>query len=191
MKAPVLKTVRPARVSGVRIPPPPPASLAFSLSRWRSARKLDFAAQNARISHGQTSNVWVKRTAGLAICLYFSEARSGSGVSQAKLHHRFALTAHRQPVSPFSLSVSFCLRRAETLDSWCFLAHRHDQGSGLGRLGGRPESGGGWDHGGELEQVNPVCDAENVSTTDPDSILATKGDGSASEALREETGRNR
>jgi hypothetical protein len=33
--------------------------------------------------------------------LYFSEARSGSGVSQAKLNHRFALTAHRQPVSPF------------------------------------------------------------------------------------------
>ena len=111
MKAPVLKTVRPARVSGVRIPPPPPASLAFSLSRWRSARKLDFAAQNARISHGQTSNVWVKRTAGLAICLYFSEARSGSGVSQAKLHHRFALTAHRQPVSPF-LSLGVVLLKA-------------------------------------------------------------------------------
>ena len=36
-----------------------------------------------------------------------------------------------------------------------------------------------------------MCDAENVSTTDRDAILATKGDGSASEALREETGRNR
>src|ERR1700680_774227 len=91
-----------ARSSGetqlrVRIQSSPPASLAFSLSRWRSARKLDFAAQNARISHGQTSNVCLKRTAGLAICLYFSEAGSGSAVSQAKLNHRFALT---DPAAP-------------------------------------------------------------------------------------------
>jgi hypothetical protein len=77
---------------------PPPASLAFSLSRCRCGRKLHFAAQNARISRGQTSNVCLKRTAGLAMCLYFSEAGSGSGDSQAKLNHRFALTALRQPV---------------------------------------------------------------------------------------------
>src|SRR5712691_11107698 len=31
----------------------------------------------------------------------------------------------------------------------------------------------------ELEQVNPVSDAEMVSTTDPDAILATKGGGTA------------
>ena len=31
----------------------------------------------------------------------------------------------------------------------------------------------------ELEQVNPVSDAEKVSTTDPDAILATKGGGTA------------
>ena len=76
----------------VRIQSSPPASLTFSLSRWRSARKLDFAAQSARISHGQASNSCLKRRAGLAICSYFSEAGSGSGVSQAKLNHRFALT---------------------------------------------------------------------------------------------------
>ncbi len=34
----------------------------------------------------------------------------------------------------------------------------------------------------ELEQVNPVCDAEKVSTTDPDAILATKGGGTATMA---------
>jgi hypothetical protein len=92
-----------ARLSGetqlrVRIQSSPPFSLAFSLSQWRSARKLHFAAQNARISRGQTSNVCLKRTAGLAMCLYFSEAGSGSGDSQAKLNRRFALTALRQPV---------------------------------------------------------------------------------------------
>lgn len=31
----------------------------------------------------------------------------------------------------------------------------------------------------ELEQVNPVCDAEMISTTDPDAILTTKGGGTA------------
>ena len=31
----------------------------------------------------------------------------------------------------------------------------------------------------ELEEVNPVSDAEMVSTTDPDAILATKGGGTA------------
>ena len=102
------------RISGetqprVRIQSSPPASLAFSLSRCRCGRKLHFAAQNARISHGQTSNVCLKPTAGLAICSYFSEAGSGSGVSQANLNHRFALTALRQSV----LGVAFSLRGAE------------------------------------------------------------------------------
>ena len=32
----------------------------------------------------------------------------------------------------------------------------------------------------ELEQVNPVSDAEMVSTTDPDAVLATKGGGTIS-----------
>ena len=41
----------------------------------------------------QTSSVCLKRTVGLAICLCFSEAGSGSGVSQTKLNHRFELTA--------------------------------------------------------------------------------------------------
>jgi len=40
------------------------------LSRWHSARKLDFVAHN-------------------------TQAGSGSGVSQANLNHRFALTALR------------------------------------------------------------------------------------------------
>src|SRR5467141_4163837 len=31
----------------------------------------------------------------------------------------------------------------------------------------------------ELEQVNPVSDAEMISTTDPDAILTTKGGGTA------------
>jgi hypothetical protein len=52
-----------------RIQSSPSSSLAFFLSRWRSAQKLDCAAQNARISHGQTSNVCLKRTTGLAISL--------------------------------------------------------------------------------------------------------------------------
>src|ERR1700693_1415515 len=82
----------------VRIQSSPPTSLAFFLSRWRFTRKLDFAAQNARISHGQTSNVCLKGTARLAICLYFSEAGSASGVPQAKFNHRFVLTALRQSV---------------------------------------------------------------------------------------------
>ena len=34
----------------------------------------------------------------------------------------------------------------------------------------------------ELEQVNPVSDAEKISTTDPDAILATKGGGTATMA---------
>jgi hypothetical protein len=102
----------------VRIQSSPPASPAFSLSQWRSARKLHFAAQNARISRGQTSNVCLKRTAGLAICSYFSEAGSGSGVSQTNLNHRFALTALRQSV----LGFAFSLRGAEI---WRVLSFRY------------------------------------------------------------------
>ena len=45
----------------------------------------------------QTSNVCLKRTAGLAIYSYFSDAGWGSGVSQAKLNYRFALT---DPAAP-------------------------------------------------------------------------------------------
>jgi hypothetical protein len=43
----VLKTVRPERVSGVRIPPPPPCSLAVSLPRSYLLSNINFAAQNA------------------------------------------------------------------------------------------------------------------------------------------------
>jgi hypothetical protein len=45
----VLKTVRPERVSGVRIPPPPPFSLALSLSRSYFVQNINFAAHNANV----------------------------------------------------------------------------------------------------------------------------------------------
>ena len=61
LKPAVLKTVRPERVSGVRIPPPPPRSLAFSLSQFRFARKAQFAAYNGRISQLRTASVAAKR----------------------------------------------------------------------------------------------------------------------------------
>src|ERR1700744_6646625 len=40
----VLKTVRPERVSWVRIPPPPPASHAVSLGSFFSSEEYEFAA---------------------------------------------------------------------------------------------------------------------------------------------------
>ena len=45
LKPAVLKTVRPERVSGVRIPPPPPVSLRVSLSGEDFARKPEFGGQ--------------------------------------------------------------------------------------------------------------------------------------------------
>src|SRR5258708_3833593 len=42
LKPAVLKTVRPERVSGGRIPPPPPCSHAFSPAPFLSARKREF-----------------------------------------------------------------------------------------------------------------------------------------------------
>jgi hypothetical protein len=45
----VLKTVRPERVSGVRIPPPPPFRLALSLSRSDLVQNINFAAYNADV----------------------------------------------------------------------------------------------------------------------------------------------
>jgi hypothetical protein len=44
LKPAVLKTVRPERVSGVRIPPPPPVSLNFCLCSLNCAANLEFAA---------------------------------------------------------------------------------------------------------------------------------------------------
>ena len=61
----------------VRIQSSPPVSLAFSLSRRRSARKLDFAAQSGRISHGQTSNPCLIRTARVGNLLVFLRDRVG------------------------------------------------------------------------------------------------------------------
>jgi hypothetical protein len=45
LKPAVLKTVRPERVSGVRIPPPPPVSLRVSLSGEHFPRKAEFGGQ--------------------------------------------------------------------------------------------------------------------------------------------------
>src|SRR5450755_3699859 len=50
LKPAVLKTVRPERVSGVRIPPPPPHSHAFSPSLFRSSRKPQIAVHLAQMS---------------------------------------------------------------------------------------------------------------------------------------------
>ena len=53
---------------------PPPASLAFSLSRWRSPRKIDFAAHNARLAHVSASSVSLERRDSAPREPFFSEA---------------------------------------------------------------------------------------------------------------------
>src|ERR1700685_1705681 len=50
----VLKTVRPERVSWVRIPPPPPASLDISLYSFQLGRNRYFTAQLARIDESDS-----------------------------------------------------------------------------------------------------------------------------------------
>jgi hypothetical protein len=50
LKPAVLKTVRPERVSWVRIPPPPPASLDISLYSFQFGRNRYFAAQLGEIT---------------------------------------------------------------------------------------------------------------------------------------------
>jgi hypothetical protein len=49
LKPAVLKTVGPERVPGVRIPPPPPFSLAVSLPEWYFVQNINFAANNADV----------------------------------------------------------------------------------------------------------------------------------------------
>src|SRR3979411_2550684 len=54
----VLKTVRPERVSGVRIPPPPPYSHQIIFSEVLSESKANFAAQHGPQEPQSSKNPW-------------------------------------------------------------------------------------------------------------------------------------
>ena len=65
MNPAVLKTVRPERVSGVRIPPPPPFSHQLSFSALTAARKFAIAGRKAAIARSRKYpgfSEWQKRS---------------------------------------------------------------------------------------------------------------------------------
>ena len=84
LKPAVLKTVRPERVSGVRIPPPPPASLCFSFSRLFPAQKIEFAAHDEGIYCVAVQSGSLQRGGRGLVGPLFSEAGSRSVFSKDK-----------------------------------------------------------------------------------------------------------
>jgi hypothetical protein len=87
----VLKTVRPERVSGVRIPPPPPPSLHVSPSVLFSTQNFDFAAPNAGILQTATA-------------LILSHMENGDPLVRISLRHADVVEFQSQTKQRFTLT---------------------------------------------------------------------------------------
>src|SRR5580658_200900 len=87
LKAAVLKTVRPERVSWVRIPPPPPVSLGFSLCSPNSRGIHQIAAQLAGSRSCERGQSRVSlATEGQRVRVSRHNARRLRGNSQGRVH---------------------------------------------------------------------------------------------------------